>query len=432
MDQAQMIGIGLGLGFMGLGLLIVFLKTNIVLCQPNELVVIAGRQRRNAEGKQVGYRVIRGGRGFKMPLVESVARLPLTTVPIEISLHKVMCAGMIPVDVEGRANVKLAGRPEMGMDEAIERFLGKGPDAVVKSAQQTLAGALRGVIATMTPEDANAQRLEVATKTAERAREDLRRLGIVLDFFLIEGLTDHHGYLEAIGRKRNAHVQKDARIAEATSEAEARKIAAEQKKIGRQAEIQSEIDIVTRENELAVHRANLAKEANDAEARSKMASAIAKAEEEIALEERRVSLSEKRNQADVLIPAQAKSEAKKALSEGYASRILEEGRATAQAVELMRKQWPDKDTRDLFLIQLMPTMMDKATRVISDNLRIDKLTILDGGDGEGVPGYVKNLTNSAVTMLEQVKNATGVDLAALAEKYQTASSDLPKDLKPRD
>jgi flotillin len=319
----------------------------------------------------------------------------------------------------------------MGMDEAIERFLGKGPDAVVKSAQQTLAGALRGVIATMSPEDANANRLDVAAKTAKRAREDLRRLGIVLDFFLIEGLADSHGYLEAIGRKRNAHVQKDARVAEAETEAEARTISAQQKKIGREAEIQSEIDIVTRENDLAIHRANLAKEANDAAARAEMAGPIADAEEKIALEDRHVTLSEKKQNADVLIPALAKSSAKKAMNEAYATRILEDGRATAEAVALMRKQWPDKDTRDLFLIQLMPTMMDKATRVISDNLRIDKLTILDSGDGEGVPGYVKNLTNSAVTMLEQVKNATGVDLAALADKYQTESTDLPKDLKAK-
>jgi DNA polymerase/3'-5' exonuclease PolX len=56
-----------------------------------------------------------------------------------------------------------------------------------------------------------------------------------------------------------------------------------------------------------------------------------------------------------------------------------------------------------------------------------KLTILDSGDGQGLPTYVKNLTNSAVTMLEQLKNATGVDLEKLA-KAKSKGTKLPQDL----
>jgi len=107
---------------------------------------------------------------------------------------------------------------------------------------------------------------------------------------------------------------------------------------------------------------------------------------------------------------------------------MEDGKATAKAIELMLEQWQDGNAQDLFLIQLLPTLLDKVTSVVSDNLRIDKLTILDGGDGEGLPNYVKNLTNSAVVMLEQLKNATGVDLEKLAERAQKPSRSIPKEL----
>ena len=53
---------------------------------------------------------------------------------------------------------------------------------------------------------------------------------------------------------------------------------------------------------------------------------------------------------------------------------------------------------------------------------------LDGGDGSGLPNYVQNLTRSAVVMLEQVKNATGVDLAKLAEPAAESSPKVPKEL----
>jgi flotillin len=257
MDQAQFIGIAIGLGFLGLLILIIFIKANMVICQPNEIVILAGRKRKLSDGSVVGYRVIRGGRGFKWPFIESVARLTLTTTPIEIALGKAMCSGMIPVNIEAKANVKLAGRSAEGMENAIERFLGKSPAAMVLSSQQTLEGALRGVIAGVTPEEANEKRLELADQVSERARVDLSRLGIVLDFFQIQSLSDDQGYLDAIGRKRNAVVKRDAEIAEAEAKAKARQVAATQKQIGREAEIQVEMSIVEKENALEVHRARL-------------------------------------------------------------------------------------------------------------------------------------------------------------------------------
>ena len=223
-------------------------------------------------------------------------------------------------------------------------------------------------------------------------------------------------------------MKRDALIAEATAEAEAIKVSAEQKRLGREAQIAAERKVTSLENDLAVHQAELASTTNQAEQRSKVAGDIARVEEEIELESRRVTLSEKREEANTVIPAQAERQAAELRAKGQAARITEDGRATAKAIELMREQWQDGQTQDLFLIQLLPTLLDKVTSVVADNLRIDKLTILDGGDGEGLPGYVKNLTNSAVVMLEQLKNATGVDLGKLAEKAQKPSRSIPKEL----
>jgi flotillin len=429
MDQAQIIGIAIGLGALALMLLLAFVKSNMVICQPNEIVILAGRKRRMPDGSVVGYRVIRGGRGFKWPILESVARLSLTTTPIEVHLPNTLCEGMIPVAIEGRANVKLAGRPEDGLENAIERFLGKGNDAVVKTAQQTLEGALRGVIATVKPEEANAKRLALADQVAERARADFGQLGIVLDFFQIQSISDSHGYLEAIGRMRNAEVIRDARVAEASSEAESRQVAAEQGRLGREAEIKAELAIVQEENGLAVKRAQLQAEANRAEQKAAVAADIARVEEQIELETKRAERATKREEANTIIPAQSHLEAQKLEAEGHAAKILENGKATAQAVELMRQQWQDGQTHDLFMIQMLPGLLDKVTRVIAENLNVDKLTIIDGGEGTGLPAYVKNVTNSAVVMLEQLRNATGIDLEKLAKNTSSKTGgELPKEL----
>ncbi|MHC4993236.1 MAG: flotillin family protein [Planctomycetota bacterium] len=427
MDTPQIVGLAVGFGVLALLLLIIFLKANIVLCQPNELLVIAGRQRTGADGETIGYRVVRGGRGFKRPMFESIARLPLNSQPVDLLVQKAMSQGMIPLTIEAKATVKLAGRPADGMDQAIERFLGKGPDAVTKTAIQALEGALRGVVATMDPEQANADRLELARLASENARADLSRLGIVLDFLQVQEVNDEQGYLDAIGRKRNAAVQRDAKVAEARAEAEARQVAAEQQRMGREAEIAAEQAIIQHENALAVERANLLAEENRASERAEVAGHIARVTEETELHARRVELREKKKEADIVVPAAATRKAMLLEAEGHAARILEEGKAKARAIELLREQWQGGDAENLFLIHLMPELVDKVTRVVSDNLRIDKLTILDGGTGDGLPAYVKNLTNSAVTMMEQMTNATGVDIARLA-KGKGNGAELPKEL----
>ena len=428
MDQAQLIGIALGVGVLAILLIIVFIKTSVVISQPNEVVILAGRKRKLADGTVIGYRVIRGGRGFKRPFVESVKRLPLTTRTIDIHLSKVLCAGMIPVNIEGRANVKLAGSEKEGLESAVERFLGKGTEAVDYTAKQVLEGSLRGIVASVSPEEANARRLEISLEVATQAREDLSRLGIVLDFFQVQSITDDEGYLEAIGRKRNAEVNRDARIAEAEAEAEARQVAAEQTRLGREAEIASEKVVVQRENELAVERAELAAKTNEAEGRAAVAGEIARAEMEVELEAKRADVNFHREQADTVVPAKARQKALVLEAEGKASRILENGRAMSEAVALMQKQVKGGASNDLFLIQMLPGLLDKVTRVMADNLRVDKLTILDGGDGEGLPNYVKNLSKSAITMLEQVENATGIDVAKLAKGSGDGGADFPKEM----
>jgi flotillin len=287
------------------------------------------------------------------------------------------------------------------------------------------------MIANVSPEEANAKRSELAKQVTEQAREDLRQLGLVLDFFKIQEISDEQGYLEAIGRKRNAEVRQEAQIAEATAEAEARIVAAEQKQKGKVAEAEAAITITEAENRLSVHQAELRAKTNEAEERAKVAGRIAKAKEEQELEGFRIERNRKRHEADTVVPAEAEKAAQALLAEGEAARILHNGKATAEAVKLMREQWEDGNTRELFLIHLVPELLNHITRFIADNLHIEKLTVLDSGQGEGLPTYFKGLTGSAVSVLEQLKNATGMDLPDMlqkaAEGSEASPSALPKE-----
>jgi flotillin len=394
-------------------IILAFTKANLRICHPNEILVFSGKQRRLKDGTVVGYRVIKGGRGLKIPIVESVTRLPLTTIPIDLGLTGALSKGIIPINIQAMATVKIAGTEDEGLSNALERFLGKNLTDISQVAKENIEGSLRGVLATLTPEEANSNRLEFAEKVVQEARSDLKRLGLVLDTFKIKHLSDNEGYLDAIGRRKNAEVRRDARITEANAEAEARIVSAEAKKKGNVAEAEADIVIVEVENRLKVRKADLAAVANRAEAKSKVASDIARIGEEQKLEKQRVEMNKSKYEADVIIPARAEKEAKELKAIGEAARIAENGRATAEAVRVLREQWEKEDTRELFLIQQLPDILDKVTKVLADNLSIEKVTIVDSGDGQGMPGYIKGVTGSIVAVFEQIKNATGLDIPDL-------------------
>jgi len=405
-----MLGFWIGIIIIPCLIILAFIKANLRICHPNEILVFSGRKRRLKDGTPIGYRIIKGGRGLKIPVIESVSSLQLTTIPVDLELTGALSNGIIPINIQAMANVKIAGSEEEGLSNALERFLGKKLDDISNVAKENIEGTLRGVLATLTPEEANGNRLEFAEKVAQQSRTDLKRLGLVLDAFKIQHISDTEGYLDAVGRRKNAEVRRDARITEVNAEAEARLAAAEAKKRGDVAEAQADITIVEEENKLRVKKADLAAEANRTEARSKVAGDIARIEEEQMFEQKRVEKNKSKYEADVIIPARAEKEAKELKAIGEAARIAEDGRATAEAVKVLREQWEKEDTRELFLIQQLPDILDKVTRVVSDNLSIDKVTIVDSGDGQGMPTYIKGVTGSIVAIMEQIKNATGLDI----------------------
>ncbi len=394
--------------------LVIFIKTHLEVCEPNEIMIFSGRKHRTEDGRTVGYRVIRGGRRLRTPFVETVSRMSLNTVPIELTVKGALTSGVIPVNVKGMANVKIAGSEEDGLANAIERFLGKDSRVVAETAQEIIEGTMRGLVATMLPEEANANRREFARRVAEEARADLGRMGIVLDTLKIQEISDEKDYLGAVARRKNAEVQRDARIAEAESNAEASRAESEAKKRAELAEIQARRAVTEAERAFRVEESQWTADVRREEERAKLAGEIARMIETKALERERVEANQLKYEAEVVIPADAERQALEKKAVGEAAYTFEEGRAKAEALKLLRAQWEKEGSRDLFMIQLLPEIVDKVAAVVASNLQVERLTVVDTGNGGGIPQLVGSLASSVNAFLEQIKTLTGQDLAANA------------------
>ncbi len=403
--------VGIFLGLLALMVIVIYIKANMKICPPNEVMIFSGRRKGDA-----GYRVIRGGRALKMPLIETVHTLSLNTIPIEMNVTGALTRGTIPLNVKAMANVKIAGSMESGLGNAIERFLGKGSGAAATTAREILEGTLRGVISTMEPEEANANRIELAQKVAKEASGDLQRMGLILDTMKIQELKDDKGYLEAIARKKNAEVQRDARIVEALSQAEAKRKESDSRRMAEIAEIEARKAIVEAETAFRVQQAEWQGSANRMEEKARLAGDISRMEETKTLEEKKVGVNRLKYEAEVVIPAEAEKEALRMKAAGQAARTLEEGKAKAEALRLLREQWEREESRELFLIQLLPELVGQVSKVIASNLNVERLTVVDGGNGSGVPHLVGSLAGSVTSFFEQMKTLTGMDLTKIGTK----------------
>lgn len=388
------------------------IRANLKICQPNEVLIFSGRNRVLEDGSRVGYRIIKGGRGFRIPILEEVDRLVLNTIPIDLTVTNAYSKGGIPLTVRAIANIKISSR-EPELNNAIERLLGKHLEDLQALAKETLEGNLRGVVASLTPEEVNEDRLKFAKELLDEADNDLGALGLQLDTLKIQSVEDDRGYLDAIGRQSTATIIAAAEVVEAQRR--------EQAKL---AEASADREIVKAQNSVRIIRAQLAAKAEAEEAKISIAAKVAQAIAEQELAEQEILLAEKRQRAEVIIVAEAGRRAKEEIAKGNAARILQDGQAEVDIIAKKLELWKaaGADAERLFLIQMLPDIMREVIKTV-DNLKIDKITVVDsGGQGGGVPAVFSQIAGSTPALLESLKASTGIDIAGML-----ARASEPKD-----
>ena len=414
-ELSTLFGIGGGAALAGVSLLFIFflLKKFLFICRPNEVLIFSGRRRLLEDGTYVGFRPIFGGRAWQVPFLEKVDRIDMTTIPIEVNVTQAYSGGGIPLNVRAIANVKVSS-DERFILNAIERFLGKDRAELSRVARETLEGTLRGVLAQLTPEQVNEDRLRFAESLADDVSDDFRKLGLTLDTLKIQHVTDDVQYLESIGRARIANVIKESEIAESNAANQANKKRADAKASGDIAHKEAERAIIQKRNDRRRIAAELEAQAESEMLRAQAAGHQARAEAEQQLQEIRQGLEKLRLQSDVVLPADAERRAREFIAKGDAAPIEEDGKAMADVLRLLAKAWADAGphAKDIFLIQqledIMRTIVDRMAA-----LKVKEVHIIDPGDGSALPNYVAGFPNTVTSVLGALKASTGVDVSEI-------------------
>ncbi len=377
---------------------------------PNEALIFSGNVRQLADGKQVAYRSVSGGRALRRPLVEKVDVMDLSMFTVAVNVAGAFSKGGIPLTVQGVANVKLPGEEPL-LSNAVERFLGRTREEIYYIAKETLEGNLRGVLASLTPEEVNEDKQRFAQILLDEAEHDMSRMGLVLDTLKIQNVTDEVNYLSSIGRIRGASLNQTQAIAEAEARADASVQQAANWSASEIAKVDAELVIAKQETQKRIAEATSRREAMIQESRGQVAAQVAQVKAEIDRQKARAPQEKRRLDADVVQPAIARQRAAEEAAKGDAATTVERGKAEAAALKVLVEAYRQggAGARDVLALQnILPLLPHVAGAHAT--LSIARVSVLPTNSAGS------ELARKAIGASEQIKAATGVDLAGVAKK----------------
>ena len=395
--------VALGLtGAAGLWAFIVLLRQLYYICQPSEALIFSGLRRTTSTGQSVGYRTVRGGSSLRIPLLENVMRLDLSNMIIDLRVENAYSKGGVPLNVSGVANIKISGE-EPSIHNAIERLIGKSQEEIHHIAKETLEGNLRGVMASLTPEELNEDKITFARTLLEEAEDDLQKLGLILDTLQIQNISDDVRYLDSIGRKQLVELKRDSRIAEAEANSQSLVKQAENERITSLRRLDKELAIATANANKRVQDALTRREAVVAEIQAQVGAELARAEAEVPVQEERIKQVTEQLQADVIAPAESECQTMIAVAKGEAATIIEQGRSQAEGLqELVEslKRLGD-DAKRLFLLQKLEPLLTMLSDTVQP-IEVEEVSLI--GERKG------GTSLSLATLLRQLQDSTGIRL----------------------
>lgn len=419
------------------------------------------------DGKRV--KIIRGGGTFIVPVFQQAKPLSLLNHKLEVGTTDTYTKQGVPVSVNGVSIIKVGSTIE-DVSTAAEQYLGKSPSELKNEAKEVLEGHLRAILSSMTVENIYSNREEFAHGVFSVAQKDLAKMGLRIVSFTIKEISDKNGYLDALGQPQISAVKRDAKIAKAEREKEARIENARAEREAKASEFERDAQIAEsemdkelkvadyrRQQDSAKAEADQAYELQEAKARQRvteerMQVEIIERQKRIELEEKEISRREKQYDAEVKKKADADryaveqaAEANKARelrhAEAQRFKIEQEGKAEAEAekakgfaaAEVIRQQGlaeAEAKTKiaEAFELYGSAAIMDMvldmlpiyAKEIASPLGNIDKITVVDtSGEGKNagagkVSGYATDLMAS---VQETLKASSGIDVKDLLESF---------------
>ncbi len=436
---------------------------------PNEALIVFGFG---------GRHVVVGGGKVVLPVVQRADRLSLELMSFDVAPQQDLYTSQgVAVNVEAVAQIKVQSDTESIL-KAAEQFLGKPPSEWQALIRLVMEGHLRGIVGQLTVEQIVKEPEMVAERMRANVADDMLKMGLVVVSFTIKEVKDKNEYILNMGKpdialvKRTADVAtaeadrdtaikraqalRESRIAEAVAEQE--RVIAETASQTRQAEAHRDLEVKRAEYDATVKAQQAAADKSyeiqtNVEQQRVVAESV-KVEQvrklgEVQVQEAEILRREKELIASVLRPAEiekkrietiadadrqreilrATGEAEATKMTGLAEAQIIKAKGEAEAEAMQVKAGAYQQYNQAAILDKLFAAMPELVRAISEPLtKVDKITVVSTGDGDGHGAGMNRVTADMTTMIAQVpallQGLTGIDLTELMKQVPQMRSSL--------
>ncbi|MDX1644870.1 MAG: SPFH domain-containing protein [Thermoanaerobaculia bacterium] len=457
------------------GALIVFLTIFAMTrrykrCPSDKILVVFGKIAGSGKGG-LSAKCYHGGAAFIWPILHDYRFLDLTPMAIDINLQGALSMQNIRVNTPSTFTVGISTEPGV-MENAAERLLDIPMQQVSELARDIIFGQMRVVLATMPIEEINADRDKLIENISSGVEVELKKVGLRLINVNIQDITDESGYIDALGKEAAARAINEAKVKVAEKERDGNVGAAEADRDKRIRVAEADSVAVEGENEAAIKiaQSNARRRQEEAEAeRAAIAAEKVKSaqalQEAYAAEEKsereRARREEATQYANVVVPAEIQKRQIEVLAEAEAEKVRRHKKGEADGLrsvmeaeaeglkailsrkaegfdDIVRAAEGKTELAALLLVtEQLPKLVEEQVKAIS-NLKIDKVTVWDGGkgaDGRTATGdFLSSLVGALPPLHELTKNV-GVKLPEIlgemeretGERGETDATERPTD-----
>lgn len=432
---------------------IMFIVSRIRKCPSDKILVVYGKVGNNQDGSKKSANCMHGGVKFIIPFIQSYQYLDLTPMSISVDLTNALSRQNIRIDVPSRFTVGVSTEPGV-MQNAAERLLGLHLNEVQELAKDIIFGQLRLVIATMDIEEINTDRDKFLEAVSGNVETELKKIGLRLINVNVTDINDESGYIEALGKEAaakaindakktvaeknrdgsigEANAVRDQRIQVASANQEA--VAGENESLGKISQTDAsrrEIQAESLRRAMAAEKIAAAKALEESYVAEQNAE-LARAAREKATQEADVIIKSQIDKQKLVIEAEAIAEQTRQKAQGEADAIYAKMSAEARGTfEILSKQAEGflqmvkaaggnpTAAIQMLIADKLETLVGIQVEAIK-NLKIDKITVWDGGtsNGEGTTqtaNFVSNLMKS-IPPMNELFNMAGMDLPSFLGK----------------
>lgn len=333
-----LIPIGIGVG--ALVFLIIFLCSIYRVADIDKALIITG-------GKEPVIKV--SGGSFVIPIFRKAQYFDLCMLTVKADRDEIRTITSVPIVTDWTAQIRPDTNDMANLKKAIVSFKERGQDGIIQDVKLTLTGAVRDIVASMTPEAVLRDKAEFAQKVRETVEDEMRNMGMELVSLNIQDISDNNHYYDNIAALDMEDKRLAAENKKADIDRDVRKKKAEAEKDASQNELDSRLAIAEKQRDNDIKAAGFKAETDRANADAQVAGELQMTirQQEVAEQQGRVEVV-RQEQANLAAMKEKAVIATKAEAEKEKKRISAEAEADVNRIAAeTRVQVAEKDANAL-------------------------------------------------------------------------------------